>query len=94
MPTDDGVNKFGAQFVAADDGGGGTHSKPWRLQPAITPRIRRDIRSCGNRPKVHGERVAASSARAAEDKTHRALVFVCPEEADACAEHCNASATS
>lgn len=101
---DDGVNKFGgtvqfcfAAATMAEEGPilgafrRGADGLRWVSTAhfgGLHPQLRQRVR------EVHGEedRRAALLRALAEDKTHRALVFCAsPEEADACAEHCNAS---
>ena len=101
---DDGVNKFGkkvqfcfAAATMAEEGPilgafrRGADSLRWVSTAhfgGLHPQLRQRVR------EVHGEegRRRELLRALAEDKTHRALVFCSsPEEADACAEHCNAS---
>ncbi|ACO65563.1 predicted protein, partial [Micromonas commoda] len=101
---DDGVNKFGGTvqfcFAAATMAEEGPILSAFRRGPdglrwvstahfgGLHPQLKQRVR------EVHGveDRRAALLRALAEDKTHRALIFCAsPEEADACAEHCNAS---
>jgi len=101
---DDGVNKFGGKvqfcFAAAtmaEEGPilgafrRGAENLRWVSTAhfgGLHPQLRQRVR------EVHGEegRRRELLRALAEDKTRRALVFCSsPEEADACAEHCNAS---